>query len=193
MSIPNKSASALALSFVVVMLLSACSVNVKKNDNGEDKNVDINTPVGGIHVSNGPDVRDTGLPVYPGARLKLKDTDGDQKNANVDISGFGFGVKVVAVEYASDDPPAKLIAYYENQLKKYGNVLQCRSNEHVNYTRSSDENDSKLKCEGDNTGENVELKVGTEDNQHIVAVQPDGSGASFTLVYVRTHGKDTSI
>ncbi len=102
-------------------------------------------------------------------------------------------MKVVAVEYASDDPPAKLVAYYQNQLKKYGNVLQCRSDGHVNYTRSGDQNDSKLKCDGDNTGKNVELKVGTEDNQHIVAVQPDGSGASFTLVYVRTHGKDTSI
>ncbi len=193
MSFPNKLGSVFALSFVLV-LLSACSINVKKNDTGEDKNVDINTPVGGIHVSNGADVRDTGLSVYPGARLKPKDNDGDQKSANVDISGFGFGVKVVAVEYVSDDPPAKLIAFYQDQLKKYGNVLQCRSSSHVNYTRSGDGNDSKqLKCEGDNTGKNVELKAGTEDNQHIVAVEPEGNGSSFALVYVRTHGKETSI
>ncbi len=194
MNIAHKSAPAVALPLLLVLLLSACSVNVKKNDNGEDKNVDINTPMGGIHVSNDADVRDTGLSVYPGARLKLKDNDGDQKSANVNISGFGFGVKVVAVEYASDDPPAKLIAFYQDQLKKFGNVLQCRSNGHVNYTRSSEGNDSKqLKCEGDNNGKNVELKAGTEDNQHIVAIEPDGSGSSFTLVYVRTHGKDTSI
>jgi hypothetical protein len=40
----------------------------------------------------------------------------------------------------------------------------------------------------------VELKVGTEDNQHIVAVKPDGKGSRFALVYVRTHaGKDDTI
>jgi hypothetical protein len=39
----------------------------------------------------------------------------------------------------------------------------------------------------------VELKVGTKENQHIVAVQPEGQGASFSLVYVRTHGKEAEI
>jgi hypothetical protein len=47
-------------------------VNVKKEKNGEDKQVDISTPVGGIHVSKDANVADVGLPVYPGARLKQK-------------------------------------------------------------------------------------------------------------------------
>ena len=42
-------------------------------------------------------------------------------------------------------------------------------------------------------GDRVELKVGTRDNQHIVAVGPDGKGSSFSLVYVRTHGKDADV
>ena len=194
MSFPNKWASAFVLSLVSVILLSGCSINVKKNNDGEDKNVDINTPMGGIHVSNDADARDTGLPVYPGARLKPKDNDGDEKSANVNISGFGFGVKVVAVEYTSDDPPTKLIAFYQDQLKKFGNVLQCHSSGHVNYAHPSDGNESKqLKCEGDNTGKNVELKAGTEDNQHIVAIGPEGNGSTLALVYVRTHGKESSI
>ena len=194
MSKRGKSVFALALTLVFVALLAACSVNVKKSDNGEDKNVDITTPMGGIHVSNDADVRDTGLPVYPGSRPKAKDKDGDQKSANVNISGFGFGVKVVAIEYQSDDPPGKLIAFYRDQLKKYGNVLECRSSGHVNYSHTGDQHSSKeLKCEGDDSGKNIELKVGTQDNQHIVAVEPDGSGSSFGLVYVRTHGKDDSI
>ena len=101
--------SALALGFAILaaLLLPACSVNVKKEQNGEDKQVDINTPVGGIHVSKGANVADVGLPVYPGARLKQKDSDGNDKSANVNISGFGFGLKVVALEYESDDSPAK--------------------------------------------------------------------------------------
>ena len=39
----------------IVLLLPACSVNVKKEKDGDDKQVDIQTPVGGIHVSILPD------------------------------------------------------------------------------------------------------------------------------------------
>ena len=184
--------------FVAVLVMSACSINVKKNENGEDKKVDIQTPIGGLHVSKNADVRDTGLPVYPGARKKEKDNDGDEKSANVNISSGFFGLKVVAIEYESDDPPEKLISYYTDQLKKYGNVLECHGSSkdkdddvEVNPHHSKDSN--KLKCEGDNKGNKVELKVGSEDNQHIVAIEPaeKGKGSTFALVYVQTRGKDT--
>ena len=52
---------------LTALLLSGCSVNVKKEANGQDKQVDINTLVGGIHVSKEADVADVGLTVYPGA------------------------------------------------------------------------------------------------------------------------------
>jgi hypothetical protein len=188
--------SALTLGFAIVaaLLLPACSINVKKEQNGEDKQVDIDTPVGGIHVSKGANVADVGLAVYPGARLKEDDSDGNDKSANVNISSFGFGLKVVALEYESDDSPAKLIAYYRDQLKKYGKVLECHtSNLDVNPDiKGSDHGSHELTCEG-SSGSNVELKVGTKENQHIVAVEPDGKGSSFSLVYVRTHGKDADI
>src|SRR5438552_4137043 len=89
----------LGFATLAVLLLPACSVNVKKEKNGEDKQVDIDTPVGGIHVSKGANVADVGLAVYPGARLKQENSDGKDKSANVNISGFGFGLKVVALEY----------------------------------------------------------------------------------------------
>lgn len=184
------------VAFIALLVLPACSVNVKKAENGEDKKVDINTPLGGIHVNNDADVRDTGLPVYPGARPKLKGSEGDEKSANVDISSFGFSLKVVAVQYESDDPPSKIIAYYQDALKKkFGNVLQCHSEGHnYNYNPSGDSHESKeLKCEGDGNGRNTELKVGTEDNQHIVSIQPETKGSSFALVYVHTKGKEGSI
>jgi hypothetical protein len=184
------------LTCAAVLVLSACSINVKKNENGEDKKVDIETPVGGLHVSKNADVRDIGLPVYPGARVKQKEAEGQEKSANVNISSSFFGLRVVAIEYESDDPPEKLISYYTNQLKKYGSVLECRGSSHdddveMNPHHSKDSN--KLKCKGNNTGNKVELKVGTEDNQHIVAVQPaeKGKGSTFALVYVQTRGKDT--
>ena len=135
---------------VASLLLPACSVNVKKEKNGDDKQVDISTPVGGIHVSKGADVADVGLAVYPGARLKKKDSDGDDKSANVNISGFGFGLKVVALEYQSDDSPEKLVAYYKDQLKKYGNVLECHTS-HLNVNtdiKDSDHDSHELTCDG---------------------------------------------
>jgi hypothetical protein len=185
--------SALGLAILCALLLSACSVNVKKEKNGEDKQVDISTPVGGIHVSKNADVQDVGIAVYPGARPKQKDSDGGDKSANVNISGFGFGLKVVALEYQSDDAPDKLVAYYRDQLKKYGSVLECHTSHfNLNTGHGSDHHSDELTCEGDR-GNNVELKVGTKENQHIVAVEPDGRGSSFSLVYVRTHGKDADI
>ncbi|MGA8212791.1 MAG: hypothetical protein WB799_04310 [Candidatus Sulfotelmatobacter sp.] len=179
-----------------LLLLSACSVNVKKEANGEDKQVDINTLVGGVHVSKEADVSDVGLTVYPGAKLKEKDSDGSDKSANVNISGFGFGIKVVALEYESADAPAKVLSFYRDQLKKYGNVLECHTsslNLDMKMGSHSSKNDSnELTCEGDR-GNNIELKVGKKDDQHIVAVESEGKGSSFSLVYIRTHGKDAEI
>jgi hypothetical protein len=177
-----------------VLLLAACSINVKKHENGDDKQVDINTPVGGIHVSKGANVADVGMAVYPRARLKQDDSDGKDKSANVNISSFGFQLRVVALEYESDDAPAKLVSYYKEELKKYGKVLECHTS-HFDVNpemKSSDHGSGELSCEG-SSGDNVELKVGTKSNQHIVAVKPEGNGSSFSLVYVRTHGKDADI
>ena len=120
---------ALVLAFSVLLALPACSVNVKKNGEGQEKNVDIETPMGALHVSKDVDVRDLGLPVYPGARRKENGDDDHDNNAHVNISSGLFGLKVVAIEYLSDDPPEKIIAYYKDQLKKYGSVLECHGNE----------------------------------------------------------------
>jgi hypothetical protein len=184
------------LAAAALLLLSACSVNVKKESNGQDKQVDIKTPVGGIHVSKDAEVSDVGLALYPGARVKQKDSGGDDKSANVNISGFGFGLKVVAVQYESNDSPAKVLSFYKDQLKKYGNVLEChtsKGNWNVNMGSHGSRNGSnELTCEGSG-GDHIELKAGKNDDQHIVAVEPEGKGSSFSLVYVRTHGKDADI
>jgi hypothetical protein len=184
----------LGFAALTTLFFSACSVNVKKEKNGEDKQVDIQTPVGGIHVSNDVEVADVGLSVYPGARLKEKDADGGDKSANVNISGFGYGLKVVVLEYQSGDSPAKVVSYYTDQLKKYGSLLVCHTS-HLDVdtdVKGMDNGSHELRCTGTN-GSTVELKVGTKENQHIVAVEPDGTGSSFSLVYVRTHGKEADI
>jgi len=187
--------TSLLICFAIALLFSmACSINVKKEKNGQEKQVDINSLVGGIHVSKNANPEDVGIPVYPGARLREKE-DGNDKSANVNISGFGFQLKVVALEYESGDSSEKVVAYYRDQLKKYGNVLQCHTSSlHVGRDAKKHHGDdsSELTCEGD-SGSDTELKVGTRDNQHIVAVEPTGNGSNFSLVYVRTHGKDADI
>jgi hypothetical protein len=186
--------AAAGASLFALLVLPACSVNVKKEADGQDKQVDIHTLLGGVHVSNQVDVSDVGLPVYPGARLKEKDSDGGDKSANVNLSGFG--IKVIALEYESDAAPAKVLSFYRDQLKKYGGVLECHTSS-LDMDMNMGSHDSKngsneLTC-GGNHGDNIELKVGKKDDQHIVAVQPEGKGSSFSLVYVRTHGKDADI
>jgi hypothetical protein len=179
---------------VIVTLLAGCSVNVKKQKGGQDKDVDIKTPLGAIHVSKGANPEDVGIPVYPGAQLREKDSDGSDKSANVNISGFGYGVKVVALEYESNDSPEKIVGFYKDQLKKYGNVLVCHTS-HLNLDpeiKGEKHGSHELRCESSN-GNKIELKVGTKENQHIVAVEPQGNGSNFSLVFVRTHGKDAEI
>ena len=173
-----------------LLVVAGCSVNVQKEKDGQDKKVDISTPMGGIHVSKGVNPEDVGIAIYPGSNLR--EGNGEDKSANVNISGFGYGLKVVALEYQSNDAPEKVVAFYKDQLKRYGSVLECHTASlHVN-TGARKHDSSELTCAGD-SGHDVELKVGTEENQHIVAIEPSGSGTNFSLVYVRTHGKDAEI
>jgi len=176
-------------------VLPACSI--KTNDNGKDgeKHVDIQSPVGDLHVSEQADIRDAGLTLYPGAKPAPKDDRDDKKSANVNLSLPGFSLKVVAAEFVSDDAPDKIIAYYSRDLQKYGKPLQCHggwSGGHANYG-NKDDLSKPVSC-GDDGGDSVELKVGTEGNQHLVSVKPNGHGAHFALVYVRIHtGKEDTI
>jgi len=94
----------------LLVFVAACHVNVQKSENGEEKKVDVETPVGAIHVNKDASARDTGLPIYPGAQEKKKDSGHDDNKANVNISSSFFGLKVVAIEYLTDDPPEKVAA-----------------------------------------------------------------------------------
>jgi hypothetical protein len=185
----------------VLVVLPACSVNVKDKGKNGDAHVDISTPMGNIHVNEKPDIRETGLPLYVGARPASKENGDDKKSANVDISGMGFALKVVAAEFQSDDSPDKLISFYSKELQRFGKPIEC----HGRWTggdvdtdihgKDKDKSASKpVSCRDGDKGDSVELKVGTEENQHIVAVKPEGKGSRFALVYVRTHGgKDDTI
>jgi hypothetical protein len=180
-------------------VLPACSINAGDKHNSSDgkAHVDIKSPMGDLHVSEEVDIRDAGLSLYPGAKPAPKDSGDDKKSANVNLSLPGFSLKVVAGEFTSDDAPDKIISYYNKELQKYGKPIQCQgawTGGHVETSPGKEEGAKPVSCGKNASGDSVELKVGTEGNQHIVAVKPSHQGTRFALVYVRTRtGSDDTI
>jgi hypothetical protein len=178
---------ALALAVVVSLPVFA------QQSDSRDKPFDVRSSIGDMHVGKDADAEKQGLPLYPGASPKQEK---DNDPLNFGILTESFGMKLMVAKYESDDSPAKIIDFYRGKLKKFGKVLECHSQKHggdVEVHDNQDAKDSKdkeLKCD-ENSGPVVELKVGTDDNQHMVAVEPrdTGKGSSFALVYVYTRGK----
>lgn len=183
----SRSLTAATLALACAVILAGCSVHASKSSNGgnDNNNVDINSPFGSISVHQGnTDAKDVGLPEYPGARPSKGTHDSD--NANVDISSSAFGVKVAVQNFVTDDPPSKVISFYQKPLEKYGKVIQCDGGSSSGF-KTHHEKDAPVSCDNSGHDYDMELKVGTEYNQHLVAVKPHGSGSEFTLVYVRIH------
>jgi hypothetical protein len=190
----------LAALLAALVVLPACSVNVKDKSSSKDgtARVDIRSPFGDLHVDEQADLQGAGLTVYPGAKPAPKDNSEEKKNANVNISAPGFALKVVAAEFVSDDSPDKLISFYDKELQHFGKPVQCRGNwkgGDVGVNTDKHEGLSKpVACKGSGSGESVEIKVGTEGDQRIAAIKPDGKGSRFALVYVRIRtGKEDTI
>lgn len=173
-----------------IMLLSSCSVHVDDKDKQNAK-VDVQTPLADLKVDTSEKSTDNGIPVYPGARPR-PETGNDRHRANVNISAFGFGVKVIAAEFLTDDNPDKVKSFYEDKMKKFGDVVVCQghSDDGDNHVKGGDS--GKVSCRG-NKGDGWEVKVGTNDDQHLVEIQPEGSGTRFGTVYIRTHGKEGTL
>jgi hypothetical protein len=175
-------------SVLCAVLLAGCSIHTSKSSDDKNKDVDIRSPFGSISVhEGGVDAKDIGLPSYPGAR-PTKGHGDDDDNANVNISSPLFGVKVVVQKFETDDSPDKVLDFYQKPLGKYGKVIQCSGSSHSSYHHH--QKDAPVSCDDAGSGSNKELKVGTENNQHVVAVKPRGNGSEFTLVYVRAKGSD---
>jgi len=174
-------------------VLAGCSVTTHdKGDGKKNNDVDVRTPFGSLSVREGQtEVKDTGLTPYPGAQPK-KDSDEEHHSANVNISSSLFGLKVVALKFESNDSPDKVLAFYRKDMGKFGKVIDCTGGFSMNFHRH--DKDDEVSCGASDNGHEYkqELKVGTENNQRIMAIKPAGSGSVFALVYVRAwEGKDT--
>jgi hypothetical protein len=195
--------SVLASAFTLAIAFYGFAAQAQSSS-AQDKHLDIQSSAGDLHMGNDADARKAGLTLYPGARVHHDENENNP--VNLGLFTQAFGMKLVVAKYESDDAPEKVIAFYREQLKKYGKVLECHTREHGGSQVDLDDRDSdddkapahhttEVKCEGDNSGPVTELKVGKQDDQHVVAVEPaskgkDGRGGStFALVYVHTRGK----
>lgn len=179
------------LAAAIVLLVAGCNVRVKDDKSGQGKQkVDIESPMGSIHVNTGANIADTGLAAYPGAREVNKDSDDHNENANVSLEGpNGEGMHIVALKFDSDDAPSKVLDYYRSQLKKYGSLTECKGD--LNYNNNL--NHKSIVCAPNDKGE-VALAAGSgEDEQHIVNVKPRDKGSRFEVVYIRLRGHSGTI
>ena len=189
-----QTAAALVAVTVFAAGVAGCRVHVNKGQNGEEKQVQVDTPFGGVHVNTDQTTAaDLGLPAYPGAEL-LKEDD-DHKSADVHV-GFGqWTLRVRAVSYTSLDPQPKVVDFYKKALSRYGSVLTCKDKQPVGEPKVTPEG---LTCSDDDKGTNIqvnghkngvrgdtelELKAGSKHHQHIVGFEEPKSGKTrFALV-----------
>ena len=183
-----------------LLLLAACSVNTSGDK--DNKKVDIQTPMGSLNVkeNEAADPKATGIAVYPGAVEMANGQHGHDKAANVNMSFGGFGLKVAAVNYHSDDSQDKVMAFYKNDLAKYGKVLLCDPEARRN-APVTPEDSEVLTCSNksgvhttvnaDDTERDTELKAGTKHRQHIVAFKRTDKGTDFATVYIELHTGDS--
>jgi len=181
-------AAAVAMVLAFFALLG-CSVSEQKNGRGSE-DAEIRTPVGGLKVQTNIDPKQVGLAVYPGARLKpAEDSGNNDKSANVNISTPFFGLRVIALDYETDDPPQKILDFYKKDMARYGKVSECKGTSGDVNTGNGDDIKLSLKCDDTGSGNSTELKAGEGNSQHIVGVTPRDKGTEFGLVYIHIRGK----
>ncbi|HUI82969.1 MAG TPA: hypothetical protein VL240_02030 [Candidatus Binatia bacterium] len=184
---------ALLVAVSAILLLGACSVHVDDKDKKNEK-VDIETPFANLKVDGSEKAADNGIPVYPGAHLRPAE-NGDSHSANINIGAAGFGLKVIAAEYETNDPPEKVKAFYEDKMKRFGTVLVCNGHNggsDVHMSKHGKNEDNKLSC-SDAHGDGWEIKSGTSDNEHLVSIEPRGSGTRFGTVLIQTRGRQDTL
>ncbi|MGA8041307.1 MAG: hypothetical protein WCA37_00755 [Terracidiphilus sp.] len=172
-------------SLALVAWVAGCRVNVDKDSSGQDKRVQVDTPLGGVHVNTDQTTAaDLGLPVYPGAQI-VKDDD-DSKSADVHIGLGAWQLRVRVVSYSSPDSQDKIEAFYKKALARFGPVLTCQNNAAVGTPTQTPEG---LTCADDkkhtnvDIGGGVQLKAGSKHRQHIVGFEePKDRQTRFSLV-----------
>lgn len=160
----------------------------------------------GISITDEVSAKETGLPVYPGATAapkKKRDREAAKESADGDSAniemGFGpWGLKVIAAKLVSVDAPDKVAAFYKRELARMGDVVDCSTTESRiaeiesrKYKSTKKSLDKPVTCERSRTKKDgYKYKLGTEGDQYVVAITPEGSGSELALVRVMLRAPD---
>jgi hypothetical protein len=173
--------------------ISLMGQETAQKDSSKDKDLSVTVQGpetdAGLIVSARATAKEVGLPIYPGSiPHRDQDKDNDSPAAKLGLWGASFGFKFVVLKMESKDAPGKVADYYQKALAKYGTVLDCTNAAQPQQAKG--ENFQKLTC-GDDKPETggMLFKAGTKEKQHIVGVQPKGTGAVFQLLYVEARGE----
>jgi hypothetical protein len=181
-----KGVFAAAAIMAATAVMSGCRIESNQKD-GND-NVKIATPFGGMSVKTNDEAaaEGQGLPVYPGAQLVKKDKDNGAADVNMSFGSFQLRVK--AASYRTGDSPDQVTAFYRKALGRYGDVIQCQNDRPVGSPTHTTEG---LTCDSekqnhvyvnDDESGKLELKAGSKQHQHIVAIDREGNGTKFGMV-----------
>src|SRR6266849_4271934 len=167
------------LAMMSVASARACAVGGEQDQSGA-----------GAMLSKQATAKDVGLPLYPGARAH-KDEKDDSPTVQMGIWGSSFGFKLAVMKMESNDAPEKIAEFYKRALAKYGTVLNCSDPSQKASAKDKGGSSNKLECDDDKPEKGgLVFKAGTKEKQHVVGIQPNGSGSLFQLVYVEARGDD---
>lgn len=172
------------------LLLAASLAGAQSQKPKEDKTFELKTPFGGMSASGEATAQEAGLPAYPGAK-PYKENPSEDPQAKLSFSTSSFEFKLVALKFESGDSVEKIAAFYRKALAKYGAVLECSESTKPAVQKAKREDE--LDCDDSERKKGaLELKVGKQEQQRIVAIEPAGKGSHFALVYVvaRKKSKD---
>jgi hypothetical protein len=187
-----RTAGVLSLSLPLIWGLAGCRVHVDKDSNGKEKDVQVDTPFGGVHVNTDQTAAsDLGLPAYPGAKL----VQDDEKHKSADVHlGFGeWQLRVKAVSYGTPDSREKVTAFYKKALERFGDVITCKGNSpvgmptqtHEGLTCENGGKNGKVKLDNNDFNQDFQLKAGSKRHQHIVGFEDSKGGQTrFALVAI---------
>lgn len=173
--------------------LGGCRIHESKGDGGKD--VEISTPIGGLHIVKGhaATAEELGVAQYPGSVL-TGDRNSD-KSADVDVHAGDFAMKLRTASFRTLDDEEKVQTFYRKALSQYGDVIACRGQQTVG---SPARTGMGLTCSDDRkhvgspmnmSDRDIELKAGSKRRQHIVAVERKNGGTEIRVVALELSGE----
>jgi hypothetical protein len=173
--------AALCAALAAVVLIAPTSAGAREKQDKEGA---------GVTFSKQATPKEVGLPMYPGARPHKNEKE-DSPSVQMGVWGSTFGFKLAVMKMESNDAPEKVAEFYKKALAKYGTVLNCSDPSQKTTAKDSDKSSNKLSCDDDKPEKGAMVfKAGTKEKQHVVAIQSNGQGSLFQLVYVEARGGD---